>query len=119
MNGLTELVRRPFHLEKPLQTEKTTMTYRSFLTSLVILLLAFVIDCKDSLGADARDWIYWRGPESNGVSRETGLIDNWDPAGGEGSNVLWKRPDCGSRSTPIVMNGKVYFPGRCRSAYGS
>ncbi|MGH7129214.1 MAG: PQQ-binding-like beta-propeller repeat protein, partial [Planctomycetaceae bacterium] len=54
------------------------------------------------------DWPFWRGPEQNGVSRETGLVDRWDPDGGEGSNLLWKREDLGGRSTPIVMNGRLY-----------
>ncbi|MEZ6066859.1 MAG: PQQ-binding-like beta-propeller repeat protein [Planctomycetaceae bacterium] len=54
------------------------------------------------------DWTYWRGPQMNGNSTETGLPDSWDPEGGEGSNLVWKRADLGSRSTPIVMNGRVY-----------
>lgn len=58
--------------------------------------------------SDPQDWTYWRGPEQNGVSRETGLIDTWDPAGGEGSNVAWHRDDLGGRSTPVIMNGKLY-----------
>lgn len=57
---------------------------------------------------DPLDWVYCRGPEFNGISRETGLPDDWDPDGGEGSNVKWARRDLGLRSTPIVMNGKVY-----------
>lgn len=80
-------------------------------TSAAIALLAsllslstFAADSK----ADPLDWTYWRGPEQNGISRETGLIDDWNPSGGEGSNVLWKRDDLGGRSTPIVMNGKLY-----------
>ena len=59
-----------------------------------------------------QDWAYWRGPNFNGTSTETGLIDDWDPAGGEGSNVSWKREDVGGRSTPIVMNGKIYMLSR-------
>lgn len=55
------------------------------------------------------DWPYWRGPQMNGNSTETGLPDTWDPAGGEGSNLLWSRKDLGSRSTPIVMNGRLYI----------
>ncbi len=58
--------------------------------------------------ASAGDWTYWRGPEFNGVSRETGLIDNWDPQGGPGSHVAWIRDDLGGLSTPVVMNGKLY-----------
>ncbi len=61
---------------------------------------------------DPLDWPFWRGPRYDGVSLETGLIDDFDPRGGEGSNVLWKREDLGTRSTPIVMNGKLYVLAR-------
>src|SRR3954469_13127427 len=57
---------------------------------------------------DPLDWPYWRGPEYNSISRETGLPDTINPEGGEGSNLAWKRTDLGSRSTPIVLNGKLY-----------
>ena len=57
---------------------------------------------------DPLDWPYWRGPRGDGTSPETGLADTFDPEGGEGSNVTWKRADLGTRSTPIVMNGKLY-----------
>ncbi|MCP4190482.1 MAG: PQQ-binding-like beta-propeller repeat protein [Planctomycetaceae bacterium] len=61
-----------------------------------------------SIAADPLDWTVWRGPNYNGVSLETELIDDFDPRGGEGSNVAWKREDLGGRSTPIVMDGKLY-----------
>lgn len=76
-----------------------------------------------STGANPRsskptfDWPNWRGPEQNGASRETGLVDKWDPAGGDGSNVLWKRADLGTISTPITMNGKLYV--LCRNEPGT
>jgi outer membrane protein assembly factor BamB len=54
------------------------------------------------------DWPYWRGPEGNSISRETGLPDTINPAGGDGSNLLWKVEAAGGRSTPIVLNGKLY-----------
>ena len=54
------------------------------------------------------DWPYCRGPEMNGISREKNIVADWDPEGGEGSNLLWKREDLASRSTPISMNGKLY-----------
>ncbi|MBM4003359.1 MAG: serine/threonine protein kinase [Planctomycetes bacterium] len=54
------------------------------------------------------DWTYWRGPEQNGISRETGIADKWDPRGGPGSNLAWVRRDLGTRSTPVVMNGRLY-----------
>ncbi|MEX0710718.1 MAG: PQQ-binding-like beta-propeller repeat protein [Pirellulales bacterium] len=55
---------------------------------------------------DPLDWPSWRGPEQNGISRETGLIDSWDPR--RGTNVVWKKPELATRSTPIVMHGKLY-----------
>jgi len=57
---------------------------------------------------DPLDWPHWRGPERNGVSREKNLPEQWDPDGGEGSNVLWKSKELAGRSTPIVMNGRLY-----------
>jgi outer membrane protein assembly factor BamB len=62
--------------------------------------------------ATADDWTFWRGPEQNGVSREKVLpasfsTDPKDPK----SNLLWKAP-FGCRSTPIVMNGRVYINNR-------
>lgn len=58
--------------------------------------------------AAAEDWTYWRGPYMNGRSYDKNIPDSWKPEGGEGSNVLWKIP-IGSRSTPVVMKGKLYM----------
>ena len=57
----------------------------------------------------AADWPYWRGPTFDGTAQATGLPDDWDPAGGEGSNVLWARDDIGGPCTPIAMNGRLYM----------
>jgi outer membrane protein assembly factor BamB len=58
--------------------------------------------------ADPLDWPYWRGPRFDGSSPEKNLPDDWNPEGGEGSNVIWKA-SYGSRSTPIVMAGRLYL----------
>lgn len=60
----------------------------------------------------ARDWHQWRGPEQNGVSRETNLPETWTP---EGENVLWSAP-FGGMSSPIVMKNRVYALGRTGEA---
>lgn len=59
--------------------------------------------------AVAGDWYHWRGPEQTGVSRETNLPDKFslDPKAPD-SNLIWKAP-YGGRSTPIVMNGRVFI----------
>ncbi|MEM8910804.1 MAG: PQQ-binding-like beta-propeller repeat protein [Planctomycetota bacterium] len=60
------------------------------------------------LSADEADWTYWRGPHFNGIAEAENLFDEWDSEGGEGSNLIWKKDDLGGRSTPVVMNGKLY-----------
>lgn len=79
-----------------------------FCSLLFLAVSAAVVHSQDKPKADPLDWTHWRGPEQNGISRETGLPDDWNPDGGEGSNVLWKREDIGGRSTPVVMRGKLY-----------
>ena len=54
---------------------------------------------------DPLDWPMWRGPEQNGISRETGTVDRWEPGS---DNVVWGKTELGSRSTPIIMRGKIY-----------
>ncbi|MCG8608609.1 PQQ-like beta-propeller repeat protein [bacterium] len=56
----------------------------------------------------ASDWTHWRGPKHTGESPETDLISNWSL---DGDNLIWRRDFIG-RSTPILMNGKVYVVGR-------
>jgi outer membrane protein assembly factor BamB len=59
--------------------------------------------------AQANDWWNWRGPAQNGYSPEAGLPDKWSPDPKDAdNNLVWKTP-YGSRSTPLVMNGRVYF----------
>src|SRR5262245_41947763 len=56
----------------------------------------------------AAEWTQWRGPEQNGVSRDKGLPDSFNPDTNE--NIVWKAP-VGGRSTPVIMNGRVYLIG--------
>ena len=71
-----------------------------------------VVQTTFAAEADPLDWPYWRGPEGNSISRETGLPDTINPDGGPGSNLAWKRDDLGARSTPVVLRGKIYFLAR-------
>ena len=65
-----------------------------------------------AIEANAQDWPHWRGPEQNGISRETGLVDTWSLDKKE--NVLWTS-DIGGRSTPVIMNDRVYI--NCRTEH--
>lgn len=51
------------------------------------------------------DWPSWRGPDQNGVSKETGLPSAWSP---QGENLAWRVP-YGSRSAPVVFGRHVYL----------
>lgn len=55
--------------------------------------------------ARVNGWYQWRGPEQNGISRETNLPSTWDPLTGE--NVVWEAP-IGGMSSPVVWDGKLY-----------
>lgn len=59
----------------------------------------------------ASDWPGWRGPQQNGVSDDTGLVSHWSP---DGENLIWKADFIG-RSTPVILNGRVYVVGRTGS----
>ncbi|MCH2210516.1 MAG: PQQ-binding-like beta-propeller repeat protein [Fuerstiella sp.] len=63
-----------------------------------------------SISVNAADWPAWRGPEHNGISREVGLVENWDVD--KGTNVLWDSP-VGGRAAPIVINDRIYL--QCRT----
>ncbi|TWT88616.1 outer membrane biogenesis protein BamB [Pseudobythopirellula maris] len=80
----------------------------TFCSAILVAATALVALPSPARAADPMDWPLWRGPHGNGVSDEVGLVDEWDPKGGEGSNLLWKSDELGGRSTPIVMNGKLY-----------
>lgn len=69
-----------------------------------------VVALCSTASANAADWTSWRGPEHNGISRETGLVESWDLESGK--NVLWDSP-IGGRAAPVVLNGRVYL--QCRT----
>lgn len=83
---------------------------RNHVISCVAVALGFATASAPALAgapwlAAPMDWPHWRGPEMNGISRETDIVAQWSP---RGENLLWQREDLAGRSTPIVMNGKLY-----------
>jgi len=55
----------------------------------------------------AADWPNWRGPDHNGISKETG----WDPAAVTAHKVAWEAEVGIGYSTVSVVKGKVYTTG--------
>jgi len=58
--------------------------------------------------APAADWPYWRGADQHGTSPEKELPSSWTK---EGKNLLWRAP-VGCRSTPLVLDDRVYMISR-------
>jgi outer membrane protein assembly factor BamB len=57
----------------------------------------------------AADWPQWRGPNRDGVSKETGLLKEWPAAG---PKLLWQRQDIGDGfATPAVVGSRLYMLG--------
>src|SRR5204862_588055 len=56
--------------------------------------------------AVASDWPQWRGPNRDGISKETGLLKEWPQ---EGPKLLWQATDLGDGySTPAIVGGRLY-----------
>ena len=54
----------------------------------------------------ANNWPQWRGPERNGLSKDTGLARTWSPA----ENIAWKLPTPSrTGSTPIVWGDTIFL----------
>jgi outer membrane protein assembly factor BamB len=68
--------------------------------------------CCAALGASylvAADWPQWRGPQRDGISQETGLLQEWPK---DGPKLLWQINDSGSGySTPAVVGDHLYMLG--------
>jgi outer membrane protein assembly factor BamB len=59
------------------------------------------------LGASTSDWPQWRGPERNGISQESGLLEEWPK---EGPRLLWQVNGLGDGySTPSVAGTRIYL----------
>ncbi len=79
--------------------------FSAFLTFVTLAAAALPASAQEGHKVDPLDWPHWRGPEMNSISREKGLVSSWSP---DGENLLWKKAELATRSTPIVMNGKLY-----------
>jgi len=55
--------------------------------------------------AGGADWSSWRGPFQTGATYESAPVTHWTE---DGENQVWKVP-IGGRTTPIVMNGRLFF----------
>ncbi len=84
----------------------TTILMRACIVPVFVLLLFL-----PKLAAE--DWPQWRGPSSNGVSRDSGLPTRWS----SGENIVWKASLAGlGASSPIVYGDRVFVTSQIGSA---
>jgi outer membrane protein assembly factor BamB len=76
------------------------------IAALCLCFSAVYVTGSANMAASTSDWPQWRGPERNGISKETGLLKQW-PA--EGPKLLWQQDDIGDGySTPSVVGTRIY-----------
>jgi outer membrane protein assembly factor BamB len=80
------------------------MLKKCHLAVAVLLGLSISVTAQGPRRIAVGDWPEMRGPNRDGVSGETGLVDTWAL---NGENFLWRVP-YGGRSAPIVMGNRVY-----------
>jgi outer membrane protein assembly factor BamB len=75
-----------------------------------IALCAFVVVSSCCVAAaQVGEWNQWRGPNRDGVSKETGLLKQWTA---EGPPLAWKAQGAGAGySSLAVSNGRIYTMG--------
>ena len=76
----------------------------------VLLLAAVVLSlAPQALAQTDANWPQWRGPNRDGISKETGLLKQW-PTGGP--PLVWKATGAGrGYSSFSIANGKLYTMG--------
>ena len=71
---------------------------------LLFLTLVSIVWAGSILATD--DWPQWRGSERNGLSKETGLLDNWPP---QGPPKVWAIDQLGSGYGTVSTQGERLF----------
>jgi len=83
------------------------MSFRAWLLSTFTVPILVV-------SAHAADWYRWRGPDLNGVSRETGWQAKWPD---NGPNQLWKASLGAGCSSISVSQGRAYTMGNIEGGF--
>ena len=76
----------------------------------VVMILTFVLFCLSGVTAQTSgDWPQWRGPNRDGISKETGLLKQWPETG---PALVWKASGSGTGySSLAVANGRIFTMG--------
>jgi outer membrane protein assembly factor BamB len=71
----------------------------------LLMILSVTIFAAENPSGFVKDWPQWRGPNRDGISKETGILKTW-PA--EGPKVLWKSPIGEGYSSVAISQGRIY-----------
>ena len=73
-----------------------------------VAVVVFVLSVE-LVGQTAGNWPQWRGPNRDGISKETGLLKQWPT---EGPRLLWKAAGAGrGYSSMAISNGRLFTMG--------
>lgn len=76
---------------------------------LLVVIVSLLCMAQVSMAQTAAHWPQWRGPNRDGISKETGLLKQW-PA--EGPPLVWKATGAGEGySSFSIANGRLYTMG--------
>lgn len=76
---------------------------------LTLAAVAVLVLVQQAVGQTAANWPQWRGPNRDGISKETGLLKEW-PA--DGPTLVWKATGAGrGYSSFSIVDGKLYTMG--------
>lgn len=79
------------------------------LAPVTVALLLLASMGRAALGQAAANWPQWRGPNRDGISKETGLLKQWPT---DGPPLVWKATGAGNGySSFSIANGKLYTMG--------
>jgi len=95
---------------------RTIMEFRKVVKYYVSALVFGFAVCAVGAGyyvtAEAADWPNWRGPNHNGISKETEWVATWPEAG---PKVLWEKSLGAGFASMAVSEGRVYAMGNIKN----
>src|SRR5262245_52863889 len=68
----------------------------------------FIFSCAAAIAVFAEDWPHWRGPDRDGISKESGWLDKWPDLG---PPIAWKASVGLGFTSFVVSHGRVVTVG--------